>query len=148
MKNIYSFTEFVNESIVKEADLLNYMVFGNLQTIRENVDFLLSLDPVEMDETITNGHDWAQDHISVANQNLDQVVHFFKTTNESSSMSPAEKARAERESEDRLKEKISSLIAKMKKDPGNYELLKLEVELTKTKLQALNLQRRIKEMKN
>jgi hypothetical protein len=38
------------------------------------------MDPIKMDEILKNGHDWAEDHISVANENLDQVTKFF--TNE------------------------------------------------------------------
>ena len=76
-----TFEEFINEAT---SNIENYMFIGNQQSIKENVEFLLSLDPIQMDEKIKNGHDWAEDHISVANENLDQVAHFFKNLSKSS----------------------------------------------------------------
>jgi hypothetical protein len=74
MEHLPTFSEFVNE----KAE--NYMTIANLKTIQRNVEILLAMDPIKMDEILKNGHDWAEDHISVANENLDQVTKFF--TNE------------------------------------------------------------------
>lgn len=74
MEHLPTFSEFVNE----KAE--NYMTIGNLKTIKRNVEILLAMDPIKIDEILKNGHDWAEDHISVANENLDQVTKFF--TNE------------------------------------------------------------------
>ena len=38
---------------------------------------LLELDENVVDQIIQNGHDWADDHISVAKENLDQVFDFM-----------------------------------------------------------------------
>ena len=37
----------------------------------------MSLDPSYIDQVLQNGHDWADDHISKAKENLDHVYEFF-----------------------------------------------------------------------
>jgi Tfp pilus assembly PilM family ATPase len=49
----------------------NYMTFSNLQQMKRQIDMLMELDEEVIDEIIQNGHDWADDHISVAKENLD-----------------------------------------------------------------------------
>ena len=39
---------------------------------------MLEMDPNQIDDIIQNGHDWADDHISEAKTNIDQVFDFFK----------------------------------------------------------------------
>jgi hypothetical protein len=39
---------------------------------------MLEMDPQKIDEVLQNGHDWADDHISEAKTNIDQVFDFFK----------------------------------------------------------------------
>ena len=55
----------------------NYMTFSNLQQMKRQIDMLMELDEDVIDEIIQNGHDWADDHISVAKENLDQVFDFM-----------------------------------------------------------------------
>jgi len=68
------------KKIVKEADygnIQNYMFFSNLEQIKRQAELLLELDPMQIEEIIQNGHDWADDHITVAKENLDQVFDFL-----------------------------------------------------------------------
>lgn len=68
------------KKIVREADhgkIQNYMFFSNLEQIKRQAELLLELDPMEIQEIIQNGHDWADDHITVAKENLDQVFDFM-----------------------------------------------------------------------
>jgi hypothetical protein len=68
------------KKIVKEADhgnIQNYMFFSNLEQIKRQAELLLELDPMEIEKIIQNGHDWADDHITVAKENLDQVFDFM-----------------------------------------------------------------------
>lgn len=68
------------KKIVREADygkIQNYMFFSNLEQIKRQAELLLELDPMEIEEILTNGHDWADDHITVAKENLDQVFDFM-----------------------------------------------------------------------
>jgi hypothetical protein len=77
---------------LKESDLSNiikrilnenedrggrYMFFSNLEQMRRQCDLLLDLDPDMVESILENGHDWAQDHISEAKNNMDQVFDFL-----------------------------------------------------------------------
>jgi hypothetical protein len=56
----------------------NYMFFSNLQQIKRQCEMMLDMDPDMIDKIIQDGHDWADDHISEAKTNMDQVFDFFK----------------------------------------------------------------------
>ena len=66
------------EKVIKEQEQANYMFFSNLEQIKRQCDMMLDMDPNEIDDIIQNGHDWADDHISEAKTNIDQVFDFFK----------------------------------------------------------------------
>lgn len=63
--------------ILKEHGESNYMFFSNLEQIKRQCELLLDLDPNMINELLDNGHDWADDHISEAKTNVDQVFDFF-----------------------------------------------------------------------
>jgi len=54
-----------------------YMFFSNLEQMRRQCDLLLDLDEEMVESILENGHDWAQDHISEAKNNMDQVFDFI-----------------------------------------------------------------------
>ena len=54
-----------------------YMFFSNLEQMRRQCDLLLDLDQSMVEGILENGHDWAQDHISEAKNNMDQVFDFL-----------------------------------------------------------------------
>jgi hypothetical protein len=54
-----------------------YMFFSNLEQMRRQCDLLLDLDPEMVESILENGHDWAQDHIAEAKNNMDQVFDFI-----------------------------------------------------------------------
>ena len=54
-----------------------YMFFSNLEQMRRQCDLLLDLERDMVDSILDNGHDWAQDHIAEAKNNLDQVFDFL-----------------------------------------------------------------------
>lgn len=58
----------------------NYMFFANLKSISEMCEEIISLDSNEIDNLLNNGHDWAEDHISAAKENVQQVYDFIKTS--------------------------------------------------------------------
>jgi hypothetical protein len=62
----------------------NYMFFNNLETIKRMAEELLSMDHEKMDSMMTNGHDWATDHVAVAKEDLEQVYDFFMSDEEHS----------------------------------------------------------------
>jgi hypothetical protein len=63
--------------ILKEQESPNYMFFSNLEQMKRQCELLLELDPHTVDEILMNGHDWADDHISTAKENIDQVFDFM-----------------------------------------------------------------------
>jgi len=65
------------KKVLLEERLENYMTFSNLEQIRRQADMLLKMDHAMIDEIIQKGHDWADDHISEAKNNMDQVFDFF-----------------------------------------------------------------------
>lgn len=55
----------------------NYMFFSNLQQIKRQCDMMLEMDQEMIDKILQDGHDWADDHITEAKTNIDQVFDFF-----------------------------------------------------------------------
>jgi len=53
------------------------MFFSNLKQIQRQCQILLDLDPMVIEDILQNGHDWADDHITVAKENVDQVMDFL-----------------------------------------------------------------------
>jgi hypothetical protein len=84
MSKIVKLTETDLNNLVKKIldeqkeNYANYMFFSNLEQIKRQCEMLLDMDPEKIDDIIQNGHDWADDHISEAKTNLDQVFDFFK----------------------------------------------------------------------
>lgn len=60
-----------------DMNVSNYMFFGNIEQMHRQLGLLLELDPQMVDSIIQNGHDWADDHISEAKTNVDQVFDFM-----------------------------------------------------------------------
>ncbi len=65
------------KKILSEQESERYMFFSNLEQMRRQCDLLLDLDRDMVEEILSNGHDWAQDHIAEAKNNLDQVFDFL-----------------------------------------------------------------------
>jgi hypothetical protein len=55
-----------------------YMFFSNLEQIKRQCEMLLEMDQDDIESILENGHDWAQDHIAEAKNNMDQVFDFLK----------------------------------------------------------------------
>ena len=105
MRNIKDFSKFLNEDFGQEempgqfyphgeehampmhamdmtpshddAEYEHYMFFSNLKTIKRLVDILLKMDPKKVNDTLSNGHAWADDHITTSKDDLEEVADFF-----------------------------------------------------------------------
>ena len=56
----------------------NYMFFSNLKQMRRQLDIMINEFDVNMvNNTLNNGHDWADDKISESKTNIDSVFDFF-----------------------------------------------------------------------
>lgn len=67
----------VKENEMTEEGNNRYMFFSNLQQMKRQCEYLLDFDEEQVEEILNNGHDWAQDHISEAKNNMDQVFDFL-----------------------------------------------------------------------
>ncbi len=68
------------EKVLKEQEVADYMFFSNLQQIKRQCEVLLEMDPQQIDEIINEGgHDWSDDHVTEAKNNMDQVFDFLMT---------------------------------------------------------------------
>lgn len=62
----------------------NYMFFSNLEQLHRQSKILLELEPEVIEYLLKNGHDWADDHVTVAKENLSQVFDFLMNTTKDS----------------------------------------------------------------
>jgi hypothetical protein len=74
------------KKVINEQESSRYMFFSNLQQMRRQCDLLLDLDKSMVEEILEDGHDWAQDHISEAKNNMDQVFDFLMNETKKSGM--------------------------------------------------------------
>lgn len=82
MSKIVKLTEKDLNTLVKKVlneqqEPVNYMFFSNLAQVARQCKMLLDLDPEMVDEILVDGHDWADDHVSEAKTNMDQVFDFI-----------------------------------------------------------------------
>lgn len=63
-------------------DLENYMFFSNLESIKRMIEKIQSLDFHKIDVQLSNGHDWATDHVGKAKENVQQVCDFLCSNRE------------------------------------------------------------------
>ena len=81
MKKIVKLTEKDLNNLIKkvlsEQESERYMFFSNLEQMKRQCEILLDMNHDEIEQILTNGHDWAQDHIAESKNNLDQVFDFL-----------------------------------------------------------------------
>ena len=71
----------------KEERSSRYMFFSNLEQMKRQCELLLDLDQNMVESILEHGHDWAQDHISEAKNNMDQVFDFIMNESNDDKMS-------------------------------------------------------------
>jgi hypothetical protein len=65
------------KKVLSEQENERYMFFSNLEQMKRQCEMLLDMDKNTIEEILSNGHDWAQDHIAEAKNNMDQVFDFL-----------------------------------------------------------------------
>ena len=84
-KDLY---RIVRETLNEESKGENYMFFSNLTQMRRQLDIMIKeFDPNKVNDILNNGHDWADDHVTEAKVNIDQVFDFFMNKLEGNKMS-------------------------------------------------------------
>ena len=69
-------SNIIKENMTHEHEE-NYMFFSNIEQIARQAKMLESIDKSAIDSLLTNGHDWASDHIAEAKSLMDQVFDFI-----------------------------------------------------------------------
>jgi len=92
----------INQRLREQRETENYMFFGNLQQMKRQIDDLMSINPEYIDQKLQNGHDWADDHISKAKENLDHVYEFFINELSSAEDMSEEMSEAKKKSKNKL----------------------------------------------
>ena len=85
MKNLSN----IIKKVLKEEERKTssrYMFFSNLEQMRRQCDLLLDLDDSMVEQILEDGHDWAQDHIAEAKNNMDQVFDFLMNQTKNNGM--------------------------------------------------------------
>jgi hypothetical protein len=82
MNRIVKLTEkdlshLVKRVLSEQQESENYMFFSNLKQIARQCKMLLEMDEEMIDQILQDGHDWADDHVSEAKTNMDQVFDFM-----------------------------------------------------------------------
>jgi hypothetical protein len=80
-------TELIKR-VLGEQESQRYMFFSNLEQMKRQCEILLSMDHDMVEGILDEGHDWAQDHIAEAKNNMDQVFDFLINEMEGSDMEP------------------------------------------------------------
>jgi hypothetical protein len=104
-------------TIVKENESsgANYMFFSNLEQIKRQCDLLLGFDQNMINQLLSNGHDWADDHVSSAKENMDQVFDFIMNEKEGSSSQEGDMNEAKMKGENPCWDGYEMVGKKMKK---------------------------------
>jgi len=70
----------------------NYMFFQNLATVKHYVDEVMAMDKAAIDNILSEGHDWASDHLATAKDDVEEVTNFLRNEiqmNQASMQAPA-----------------------------------------------------------
>jgi hypothetical protein len=70
-------SHLVKRVLSEQQESENYMFFSNLKQIARQCKMLLDMDEEMIDQILQDGHDWADDHVSEAKTNMDQVFDFI-----------------------------------------------------------------------
>jgi hypothetical protein len=82
MKKLEQIIKVQLKKVIEEQETENYMFFSNLEQIKRQCELLLGFDKQMIENLLQNGHDWADDHITVSKENLDQVFDFIMNEKE------------------------------------------------------------------
>lgn len=70
-------SHLVKRVLSEQQESENYMFFSNLKQIARQCQMLLEMDEEMIDQILQDGHDWADDHVTEAKVNMDQVFDFI-----------------------------------------------------------------------
>ncbi len=77
MHKVMNLDRIIKKVIREEQHSTRYMFFSNLEQMKRQCESLLEMDESKIESILEHGHDWAQDHIAEAKNNMDQVFDFI-----------------------------------------------------------------------
>ena len=82
MKNLNILRNLIKEEVTKvlkecDCEMENYMFFQNIKTIHEATSKILEMDPEYVDSILSDGHQWAVDHIATSADDVGEVYAFL-----------------------------------------------------------------------
>lgn len=81
MKNLNILKKLIREELAKlkenHSELENYMFFQNVKSINDATSQILQMDPGYVDSTLSDGHQWAVDHIATSADDVSEVASFL-----------------------------------------------------------------------
>jgi hypothetical protein len=69
----------LSKTLKENQDTQNYMFFANIQNIHRMCEEILAMDKNMVDQILSDGHDWANDHISTSKDDVEEVFNFLNT---------------------------------------------------------------------
>jgi arginyl-tRNA synthetase len=75
-KSVKKTAEKLKKSI--KEDVNSYMFFENLKIIKTAVDEMLQMNEATVDQILSDGHNWAEDHIATSKDDVEEVYNFLK----------------------------------------------------------------------
>lgn len=91
MNRIISFEDFQSskksEANFEEAqtneghnEMTNYMFFQNLASIKHYIEEIMAMDKKSIDAMISDGHDWAVDHVATSKDDIEEVTGWLRNS--------------------------------------------------------------------
>lgn len=79
LKELFDIDHMKNTgSSAGDEHLENYMFFGNLETMKRQIEDLLRMDRKKVDMVLRDGHNWAVDHIVSSKDDIEEVFNFLR----------------------------------------------------------------------
>jgi len=77
-----TYSDSFKKFLLKEADLKSqdpnrYMFFSNIKQIHRQCEILMKMDKDQIETILDSGHDWAEDHMTAATTQIDDVFDFL-----------------------------------------------------------------------
>lgn len=77
LSHVYNFLTNKSDYEKIEEKHKNYMFFANLENIVRFCEDILDMDKEKIDELLNADHDWAEDHVAAALENIQQVYDWI-----------------------------------------------------------------------
>ena len=71
-------TEVKTEGNHEGREKSHYMFFQNLASIKHYIEEIHKMNPDDIDALLSNGHDWAADHIATSKDDIQEVAEWIR----------------------------------------------------------------------